>query len=201
MGAASDRTEVTELPDKWLSAEELIAVYDGLSAADKFKLDRIDGVRRGGTSFKRGELLHKAMCGAIFGERRCPRDVPVMAFLAQTMRSMASHERERLARTLPLHEVPREGEATPASTAIAKVIDAVAIAEMEHTARSADTVDTILALFKDDETAQLILLGWLDNCHGKALRDLTGLDQAGLDYAIRRIRVKMRKHYPNGWTP
>jgi len=201
MGAVSGKTEATDPPGNYLSAEELIAAYDALSVADKFQLDRIEGVRRGGTSFKRGELLHKAMCGAIFGERRCPRDTPVVAFLAQTMRSLASHERERLARSRPLHEVPREGEATPAPTAVTKAVDAIAIAELERMTRSADTVDSLLALFADDETAQLILLGWVDNCRGKALRDLTGLDQSALDYKIRCIKIKVRKHYPNGWTP
>ena len=149
---------------------------------------------------KQGELLHKAMCGAIFGERRCPCDLPVIAFLAQTMRSLASHERERLERTKPLHEVPREGETTPAPTPVTKAVNAMVIAEMERTTRSADTVETIFALFDGDETAQLVLLGWIDNCRGKALRDLTGLDQSGLDYKIRCIKAKMRKHYPNGWT-
>jgi hypothetical protein len=76
MGTASGKRKADHL-----SAEELITAYDGLSAADKFKLDRIDGIRRGGTGFKPGELLHKAMCGVIFGKRHCPRDVPVIAFL------------------------------------------------------------------------------------------------------------------------
>jgi hypothetical protein len=114
---------------------------------------------------------------------------------------MASHERERLALALPLHEVPSEGNPIPAATSVAKAVDAVAIAEMERTVRSADSVEAILAVFEGDEIAQLILLGWLENCHGKALRDVTGLDQTGLDYAIRRIKTKMRKLYPNGWTP
>lgn len=201
MGAASGKTEATGAADKFLSAEELIAAYDALSATDKLKLDRIEGIRRGGTGFKRGELLHKAMCGAIFGDRRCPRDVAVVAFLAQTMRSIASHERERLARNTPLHEVPREGEAAPAATAVSKAVDVMAVVEMERTTRSKDTVETILALFADDETAQLILLGWIDNCRGETLRELTGLNQSELDYKIRCIRSKMRKHYPNGWTP
>ncbi len=201
MGAASSKTEETGRADKFLSAEELIAAYDALSAADKFKLDRSEGVRRGGTTFKRGELLHKAMCGAIFGDRRCPREVAVAAFLVQTMRSIASHERERLARNTPLHEVPREGEAAPAATAVSKAVDAMVVTETERATRSKDTVETILALFADDEVAQFILLGWIENCRGEALRELTGLSQSDLDYKIRCIRSKMRKHYPNGWTP
>jgi hypothetical protein len=96
--------------------------------------------------------------------------------------------------------VPREGEATPAPTAVTKAVEAMAIAEMERTTLSTDTMETLLALFDGDETAQLILLGWIDNCRGKALRDLTGLDQSELDYKIRCIKTKVRKHYPNGWT-
>jgi hypothetical protein len=201
MGVASGKTEARGPAVKFLSAEELIAVFDALSDADKLKLDRIEAHRRGGTGFKRGDLLRTAMCDGILGKRHCPRDLPVIAFLAQTMRSIASHERERSARSTPLHEVPREGEAAPAATAVSKAVDAMAVTEMERTTRSEDTVETILAHFADDEVAQLIVLGWIDNCRGEALRELTGLSQSELDYKIRYIRTKMRKHYPNGWTP
>ena len=47
MGAACGTTEATDPPGKFLSAEELIAAYDAMTDTDKFKLDRIDAVRRG----------------------------------------------------------------------------------------------------------------------------------------------------------
>ena len=65
--------------------------------------------------------------------------------------------------------------------------------------QDAAAVQTIHGRFDDDEEAQLVLLGWQDDLGGAALRDATGLGQGQLDYAIRRIRTRMRKAYPRGW--
>ena len=45
-------------------------------------------------------LYQEAVCQVILGERRCPREVPLVAFLAQSMR-VASHRRKTLSRQVP----------------------------------------------------------------------------------------------------
>ena len=70
-----------------------------MSSDDKRRLRLIERRRRGGTDFGDDELYFEAVCQAIVGERRCPRDESFIAFLAQSMRSIASHRREALART------------------------------------------------------------------------------------------------------
>jgi hypothetical protein len=67
--------------------------------------------------------------------------------------------------------------------------------------QAADTVRTIHDMFQDDAEAQLVVMGWADGLRGRELRDGTGLDQAALDYAAKRIRTRMKKQYPNGWIP
>ncbi len=52
--------------------------------------------------------------------------------------------------------------------------------------------------FEDDPEAQLVLMGWAEGLRGAPLREATGLDQARLDYAAKRIRTRMRKLYPQG---
>ena len=32
------------------------------------------------------------------------------------------------------------------------------------------------------------------------MRDAVGIDQAGFDYIMKRIRKVMRKRYPKGWS-
>jgi hypothetical protein len=56
-------------------------------------------------------------------------------------------------------------------------------------------VQAIHAVFADDPEAQLVLLGWQDDLKGAELREATDLDQGKLDYAIRRIRMRMAKAY------
>jgi DNA-directed RNA polymerase specialized sigma24 family protein len=185
------------LEDGCLSAAEVAAALDALSPDDKLKLGAIEAIKRGGTGFGAGELLHEAVCRALTGERNCPRDVPFMAFLVETMRSIAHHERKRQRRSASLTAEPRSGgpgegsEAPPATGPSPEDI----LAEKEDSA----IVQAIYGHFEDDPEVQLVLMGWADGERGAALREATGLDQGALDYAAKRIRTRMRALYPQGW--
>ncbi len=193
----SDMTVVRDAPEKqdeFLGVDEIIAALDALSPDDKLKLGAIEAKRRGGTEFGPGELIQEAVCRALERERNCPRDVPFMAFLAMTMKSIASHSRsaqQKLADSpeLATGERKPDGHADPPTPEDS-------LLEKEAAAR----VQTIHGHFEDDSEAQLVLMGWGDGLRGKELREATGLDQAALDYAGKRIRMKMRKLYPDGWT-
>jgi hypothetical protein len=181
-----------------LSADEIGMAFNGLSANDKLKLHAIETVYRGGTGFGQSELLQETVCRAIVGDRHCPRSVPLMAFLVETMRSVAHHDRNKRRRSAPLAVVPRHGGSVdgPPDCPSNQLTPEEHLIEQQ----AADTVSTIHDGFADDPEAQLVLMGWADGLRGKALREATDLDQAALDYAGKRIRNRMRKLYPNGWT-
>jgi hypothetical protein len=65
--------------------------------------------------------------------------------------------------------------------------------------QDAAAVQAIHGYFDGDPEAQLVLLGWQDCLRGAELREATGLSQGQVDYAIRRIRTRMTKAYPQGW--
>jgi DNA-directed RNA polymerase specialized sigma24 family protein len=177
-----------------LDAEEFGSAVDGLSAADKLKLREIERVCRRGTDLNEGDLLHEALCAPILGDRKCPRRVPVMAFIIMTMRSMANHQREKHAR-----ETSDGGAAQEKAEAGASVMFASSALNPEATLIEQEAVEAIYACFDGDEQAQSVILGWSAGYRGKELRDYVGVDQAGLDYAIKRIRRAMTKRYPHGW--
>ena len=87
--------EAPQPETKHLAPEEVLEKLDSLSGEDKMRLRLIEQRRLGGTDFKEGELYQEAVCQAIVGERNCPRDESFVAFLAQSMRSIASHRRAR----------------------------------------------------------------------------------------------------------
>lgn len=182
--------------DDYLSSDEIIAALDALSPDDKLKLEAIEAIRRRGTGLQRKELMHEAMCRALLGERNCPRSVPFMAFMAQTMRSIASHERERRRRLHSLEEGERAVD--PARGVSADALPATP-EDILMAKQEAAAVQAIYSCFDDDSEAQLVLMGLEDGLRGAALREAAGLDQGQLDYAIRRIRTRMRKEYPQGW--
>lgn len=189
----AEATAIRNAPDReYLRADEIGPAFDGLSGDDKLKLYAIEWHLLGGTGLGKGDLLREAICRALDGERNCPRDIPFMAFLVMAMKSIASHAREKHRRTVACADPPEptsmdgSGAATTPSPE-----DALVAASVLH---------EIHAHFEDDEEATLVLMGWAEGLRGKALREETGLDQAALDYAAKRIRAVARKLYPEGWT-
>jgi hypothetical protein len=81
------------LGEEHLAPEEVLKNLESLSAEDKIRLRLVERRRRSGTDFLEGHLYREAICLALLGDRKCPRDVPLIAFLFQTMRSLASHRR------------------------------------------------------------------------------------------------------------
>jgi DNA-directed RNA polymerase specialized sigma24 family protein len=179
--------------DGFLDSEDISEAFD--SPENKLKLDEIERIALRGTDLSPGDLLHEALSAAIMGDRKCPRDVPFMAFIVQTMRSIASHHREKRRRESADGGAAQEAqEARPVFSTVTSDPEQMLI-ERE----SEDTVGAIHDCFEGDEQAQMVVLGWSEGYRGKELRDFVGVDQAALDYATKRIRRSMTKRYPNGW--
>jgi DNA-directed RNA polymerase specialized sigma24 family protein len=179
----------------FLDSEDISEAFDSLSLENRLKLYEIERVALRGTDLSPGDLLHEALCAAIMGDRKCPRDLPFMAFIVQTMRSITSHHREKRQRE------PADGGAAQETQEARPVFSAAASdpEQMLIERESEDTVRAIHDCFKGNEQAQMVVLGWSEGYRGKELRDFVGVDQTALDYAIKRIRRTMTKRYPNGW--
>ena len=180
----------------FLDSEDISETFDSLSPENRLKLYEIERIALRGTDLLPGDLLHEALCAAIMGDRKCPRDVSFMAFIVQTMRSVASHHREKRWRE------PADGGAAQEAQEARPVFSAAASdpEQMLIERESEDTVGVIHDCFEGDEQAQMVVLGWSEGYRGKELRDFVSVDQAALDYAIKRIRRTMTKRYPNGWN-
>jgi len=196
MGRAQMIQKVSE--GDTLTADELAEAINALSEDDLLKLGAIETIKRSGTGFDQGELFHETVCRSLMGDRNCPRDVPIMAFFVQTMRSIASHDRKQRSRLQPMKDegLPENSTAEDQVGENATQLNPEdALIQQQEVA----DINAIHDLFDGDAEAQMVLLGWQDDLRGAALREATGLDQAQLDYAIKRIRIKMRNAYPNGW--
>ena len=181
--------------EKHLAPEEVLEKLDSMSVDDKLRLRLIERRRLGGTDFQEGELYKEAVCQAIVGERLCPRDVAFIAFLAQSMRSIASHRRVARARLDSLTDVDGAGNVVEIQVASAQLDPEASLIEQEST----DTVTAIYVCFEGDDEAQLVVMAIAGGKKGKELRDEIGVDQAAYDYIMKRIKRVMTKKYPKGW--
>jgi hypothetical protein len=178
----------------YLDATEILAAFQALSGGEKLKLGVVDARLRGETAYEPTELLRESLTRALLGRRRCPRDVPFMAFMVETMRSIAFHDRQRRAKNETFEDC---SETSPAPSAMSGARPPTP----EETMMSDETVRTIHAHFDGDEKAGMLLLGWGADLKGKDLCEFVGEDQPGLDYLIKRVRRSMNRLYPNGFRP
>jgi len=188
----AEATAIRDAPEReCLRPDEIGPAFDGLSREDKLKLHAIEAIRRRGTGFGQGELLREALCRALDGDRKCPRDVPIMAFLAMTMKSIASHDRKKGKRVVAMADPPEPTQMDTSDPPLAP--------SPEDDVMAASVLRDVYAYLENDEEATLVVMGWAEGLKGKALREATDLDQAGLDYAAKRIRTVARTLYPDGW--
>lgn len=183
----------------YLTSAEISAAFKALSVDDRLKLGAVETIRRSGTHYGKGELLHEAICRALMGHRKCPRQVSFIAFLMMTMKSLSSHARNEGGRVISLNpndisEDVMDGEQVEIDRGLTGPEDALLQKRM------AELRDEIYAYFESDDAALLVLFAWAESKRGRELRDATGLDQAAVDYAAKRIRTYVRGKYPEGWS-
>jgi DNA-directed RNA polymerase specialized sigma24 family protein len=179
---------------KHLAPEEVLEQIASFSADEKIRLWLIERRRCAGTDFRQGELYHDAVCRALTGKRRCPIDVPLIAFLAQTMRSLASHRRVRLKRERSIAKDSRIGDLLDLQVLTNQHNPEAALIEQEDI----DTVAAIYECLDGDDESQFVIMALADGKKGKELRDEVGIDQAAYDYAMRRIKKTVKKKFPKG---
>lgn len=145
------------------------------------------------------ELVQEALCRAIAGTRKCPKEVSVVRFVAEAIRSIAHDELQKVEHQRDEVSVHDETIENP---------DAITPQEPGPTAeermisneQTRGTENRLLELFEGDDEAQLIVLGMLTGTEGAELREVTGLDQTGFNSKRRYVRRKINNAIENGLT-
>ncbi|WP_456653212.1 sigma-70 family RNA polymerase sigma factor [Bradyrhizobium lupini] len=176
-----------------LAPEEVLTALEVFSAEDKLRLKLIERRRRSGTDFGEGELYHEALCLTLIGRRKCPIDVPLIAFLAKTMQNLSYHRRAKLKRERKNAKSNAE-DIQDLQVLTDQHNPELSLIEQEDT----DTVTAIYRCLDADEEAQFVVMALADGKRGKDLRDEIGIDQAAYDYAMRRIKKAVKKRFPEG---
>jgi hypothetical protein len=191
--------EAAALPPEHLTYEEVLLALDGLTPLDLARLDAIERRHLDGTDFADGDLLQEATYAALLEEKTCPRSVHFVAFLAQSMRNIAGRRRKRLQQ-----QVPPEDATTGTGKYKSALQDAgpgpeQTMVQVEQDHRASEVWTVLNAHYGADEEMGMVLLGWENDMRGEELRDFVGVDQARLDYVIKKIRRIARREYPRGW--
>lgn len=174
------------------SSAEVAEAISHLSAADSLRLNAIARLRASGLrATDADDLLSEAKAQAIAGTRPWPREVPLVAFLAQAMRSIANGEREgfneRRVTVDPELNNPDADSGSPFSRA------ASSEAGPERAVLAEKTLDEIYAAFKDDRHAIAVLDGMAEGLSPDEIRGetMTAVEYASAQKRIRRAVLRM----------
>lgn len=180
-----------------LSRDDLAEAIRTLTAADWIRLNKAAASYAAGRPIAPKDLLQEAFARAMDG-RQCPTNVTVVKFLAEAMRSIAHGEGEKVEHRLVLLSASASDETGQEAFAFPD-----ASPNAEQCMVSDETVEeirsAILALFADDEHAQIIAEGLMDDIDGEDLRALCGLEATAYNSKRRLVRRRIEKAYPEGW--
>lgn len=165
------------------TSDEIRAFFAQLSHADWLRLEHF--ARYQVYRFRRlsaGELLNEVVVRVLRGQRRCPRDVPLMATLRGVIRSVADELRDKekaFAQDESLAATSEEATALPGESP-------------ELLARDRELIAIIWALFDDDAEAQALLLGVEAGLSAIEVQAKFDMTPSIYDAARKRLERKVR---------
>lgn len=178
-----------------LSRDEAHAAVAGLSDTDLARLLVAAQRLCAGTAYAAKELLNEAVCRVLVGDRTCRRDLPVVATLVGAMKSIAWSARVA-AKTDPVALGSVGADELPGVACRERTAEEALVATANH----GEQLEALEALFTDDEEAFFVVMADADGVPAEQVRRDLGMSEAAYATVRRRIRRKINKAYPKGWT-
>ena len=179
-----------EAASGFVSTDEVAAALAELSTVDSARLAQLARLRcLGAVGLEWRDLLHEAFIRVLDGRRRWPRDVPFVAFVAQSMRSIASETRQA-----DLVEFGALGEHESGDEqGIANVLARTDITPEREMAGRQMLLE-IEALFAGDAIGLAVLEGMARGDSAGEVQAQLGLDPTAYASTLRRIRRRLTSY-------
>ena len=177
--------------------DEIAAALRCLSDADLRRLERIARIRVIGLhAVDWQDLLNEAIVRLLEGSRRWPRDVPLIVFLRETMRSIASEYWRRLKAPV----VVSESEANTDRVTGDGIVDNTAdwTTQPERRASADEVLELIEREFADDADALQVIDGMVRGNSPRAIHEEACINATRYASTQRRIRRRLARMFPDG---
>ena len=147
-------------------------------------------------SLDRRDLLHEAVIRMLTGKRRWPRAVPLVVFLRETMRSIASDHWRRQESSVVVAESETRVDPETGDGAVALASDV----SMEPEARTAaaQTLARIEELFRDDADALAVMAGMASGKSSGEIQEENAMNETRYASTQRRVRRGLARAFPEG---
>lgn len=177
--------------------KQIEEAISGLSNTDLLRLKRVAQLRTFGLPDMNWEdLLQEAIVRALAGSRAWPSGVPFLAFLVQTMRSIANEAWRNAQRSNITLESEFESAETNSDTREFRLDDmATNDINPEREVMARDALRRIEALFTKDSDATSILIGLAQGLSPQEIQSQGEMTLARYEAAQKRIRRKLSKGF------
>lgn len=178
-GTVDEIGEIEEMRD--VVAREIGALSD----ADLLRLKALARLRaRGLPGVEWADLLNETILRVLNGSRRRPPDVPLIAFLAWTMRSICDEHWRRVRVERRILVASGSDERDP----IAVLRGGPPDADPERAAAAAQMLAALYRLFARDQPVFTIIVGLANGLSAAEIRDRHGLSEKDYNTARKRMR-------------
>jgi len=175
--------------------EECAEALRALSDEDYERLEKIARLRVTGLhAVAWRDLLHDAFERLLDGRRRWPRDVPLVVFLRETMRSIASDHWRRLDGPVVVAESEMDADGDAGGGAVATAVDETT--QPERRASAEETIGRIEDAFEGDGEALRVLAAMASGRSPGEIQQEIGIDETRYASTLRRIRRRLWREFP-----
>ena len=183
------------------SPRESAIALTQLSDADLRRLEQIARLRVIGLyDLDWRDLLHEAVIRLLDGSRKCPRALPLVVFLRETMRSIASdHWRRRHASPILLDAELTRTDGEESAGIVENSPDLTADPEREISA--AETLAKIEAVFRNDSDAIFVIGGMASGKSPNEIQEEGDMTSTQYASTQRRIRRTLTRAFPERREP
>ena len=179
-----------ESEDEYLTNLEIKSLIQGLSSANILRLGQIARKYVYRSLMDADEILSEAIVVTASGQRKVPRNVSLIAFLAETMRSIASNEVRKIRKKLtPIDDDP---ENDPILNIADKNI------HIEYEVAANQEIEHIYELFKNDEDVTFLLMAKYDGLSPDEICEMGNWDRTKYNSVQKRLRRGLNQRFPNG---
>lgn len=183
-----------------LDLEEMRQAIAGLTTVELVRLRKAGRIYAVGLACDVDDLLGEAVAAAIAGNRRCRRDMMIVPFLVGAMRSIASKTRvsaKRAGEVISLDATGTDGRPMVAPPISHEPdVETLWLREEDRKLR----IEALEELFADDEDALLMIWADLEETPKEEIKMQHDIDDKAYATIRRRIRRKIERRFPDGWT-
>lgn len=180
----------TDLKDAYLTDLEIKSLIQGLSSADILRLGQIAKKYSRRCLMDADELLNAAIVVIASGTRKFPRNVPLLAVMAETMKSIAYNEKRKVNRKFsPIDDDPENDP-------ILNIVDENI--HIENEISDNQELDSIYKLFENDGDVTLLLMAKYDGLNPDEICEMENWDRKKYNSVQKRLRRGLNQRFPNG---